>query len=136
MNCNPPNILIIRSVKTEIYKVEKFIKDIFSYHNFTDKCFNTVFLCISEATTNSIVHGNKEDHKKKVELNVDCKRNLIKVCITDEGDGFDTDSIPDPTEQKNLLKETGRGIHIIKTIAQNVCYNDKGNSISFEIFCK
>ncbi|HYQ56484.1 MAG TPA: ATP-binding protein, partial [Draconibacterium sp.] len=72
MNKQPPSILIIKSANTELSKVEKFIRAIFSYYNFSDKCFNAVYLCISEAITNSIVHGNKEDCRKKVELSVDC----------------------------------------------------------------
>ncbi|WP_319500283.1 ATP-binding protein [uncultured Draconibacterium sp.] len=136
MKNKPPNILVIRSVTTEIKKVEEFVKTIFNFHSMPEKCFNPVFLCISEATTNSIVHGNKEDHRKTVELNIDCKSHLIQVRVTDEGDGFDVDKVPDPTHKDNLLKETGRGLHIIKSIAQNVEYNDKGNSLSFEITCE
>ncbi|WP_163322717.1 ATP-binding protein [Draconibacterium mangrovi] len=136
MKNNPPNILVIRSVSTEIRRVEEFVKAIFNFHNMPEKCFNPVFLCISEATTNSIVHGNKEDHTKTVELNIDCKSHLIQVRVTDEGDGFDVEKVPDPTHEDNLLKETGRGLHIIKSIAQNVEFNDKGNSLSFEIICK
>ena len=59
----------------------------------------------------------RRDHKKKVELNVDCKHHLIQVQITDEGEGFDIEDIPDPTHKENILKETGRGIHIIKSIS-------------------
>ncbi|MDX8337811.1 ATP-binding protein [Draconibacterium sp. IB214405] len=136
MKSKPPNILILNSVSSELNRVESFIKELFDFHNFSQKCFNTVFLCISEAVTNSIVHGNKEDHQKKVELNVDCKRHLIMVQITDEGEGFDIENIPDPTHKDNILKETGRGIHIIKSIAQNVSFNNKGNSLRFEIVCE
>lgn len=136
MKNKPPNILVIRSVNTEIKRVDEFVKAIFNFHNILDTCFNPVFLCISEAITNSIVHGNKEDHRKTVELNIDCKSHLIKVRVTDEGEGFDVEKIPDPTHKDNLLKETGRGLHIIKSIAQNVEYNEKGNSLSFEIICE
>lgn len=136
MKNRPPNILVIRSISTEIKRVEEFVKAIFNFHDMPEKCFNPVFLCISEATTNSIVHGNKEDHGKTVELNIDCKSHLIQVRVTDEGEGFDVEKVPDPTHKDNLLKETGRGLHIIKSIAQNVEFNDKGNSLCFEITCE
>ncbi|QIA06533.1 ATP-binding protein [Draconibacterium halophilum] len=135
MKNKPTNILVIKSISTEINNVEKFVKAIFNYHNIPKSCFNPVFLCISEAMTNSIVHGNKEDHQKTVELNIDCKSHLIQVRVTDEGEGFDIEKVPDPTHTDNLLKETGRGLHIIKSIAQNVKFNSKGNSLSFEISC-
>lgn len=130
-----PNILVINSNKTELQRVEEFIRKVFSIYKFDDRCFNKVFLCISEATLNSIVHGNKGDQHKKVELNVDCKAHLISVIITDEGKGFDFRNLPNPTTKDHLLKESGRGIHIIKTIAKTISFNEKGNSLQFEIEC-
>ncbi|HYQ56630.1 MAG TPA: ATP-binding protein, partial [Draconibacterium sp.] len=65
-----------------------------------------------------------------------CITNLIKVKITDEGEGFDLEKVPDPTKCENILKETGRGLHIIKSFANCVRFNEKGNSLSFEMVCK
>lgn len=129
-------ILVIDSKYAELKRVEKFVKEVFSCYEFNKNFFNKVLLCISEATINSIVHGNKEDHRKKVELKIDCKKHLISVSITDEGEGFDVNSLPNPTSKENILKESGRGIHIIKTMADRVAFNSKGNSVQFEIECK
>ncbi len=133
---SPPNILIIKSKESELQRVEEFIHEVFAFYNLPQSCFNTVLLCISEATINSIVHGNKKDHRKKVELSVDCKTHLISVTITDEGDGFDFESVPDPTAKENIIKESGRGIHIIKAMAKTFSFNEKGNSLTFQIECK
>ncbi len=132
----PPSILVIRSHKSELQRVEKFVKDVFAYFEIPLKYYNKVLLTISEATINSIVHGNKSDLQKKVELDVDCKNHLISVRITDEGEGFNYETLPDPTKQENILKESGRGIHIIKSVAKSVSFNKKGNSVQFEIQCK
>lgn len=132
----PPNILVINSDKSELQRVEEFIKEVFSFYNFPLDCYNNVLLSISEATLNSIVHGNKSDRRKKVELDVDCKTHLISVKITDEGEGFDYETLPDPTKEENIRKESGRGIHIIKSVAKSVSFNEKGNSLQFEIECK
>lgn len=131
----PPNILVISSNKSELQRVEEFIREVFAFYNFPDTCFNKVLLCISEATINAIAHGNKGDRRKKVELSVDCKTHLITVKITDQGEGFDFRNLPDPTSKDNLLKESGRGIHIIKSMAKSVTFNEKGNSLSFQIEC-
>lgn len=130
-----PNILVISSKKSELQRVEEFIKEVFSFYDFPETCFNKVLLCISEATINAIAHGNKGDHRKQVELSVDCKTHLISIKITDEGDGFDFSSLPDPTSGENLLKESGRGIHIIKSLSKTFSFNDKGNSMEFQIEC-
>lgn len=132
----PPNILVINSDKSELKRVEEFIKEVFSFYDFPLEYYNNVLLSISEATLNSIVHGNKNDRRKKVELDVDCKTNLISVKITDEGEGFDYETLPDPTKKENILKESGRGIHIIKNVAKSISFNEKGNSLQFEIECK
>lgn len=131
----PPNILVIKSHKNELKRVEKFIRDIMSFYKFPSTYFGKVMLCISEATINSIVHGNKNISGKKVEVHVDCFKHMISVKITDEGEGFDHETVPDPTKEENLLKESGRGIHIIKSIANKVEFNPAGNSLQFQIEC-
>jgi len=127
--------LIISSKESELQRVEDFINEVFDFYKFPKTCFNKVLLCISEATINAIAHGNKGDKRKKVELSVDCKTHLISIKITDEGDGFDFSSLPDPTQKENLQKESGRGIHIIKSMAKTFSFNEKGNSLQFQIEC-
>lgn len=131
----PPNILIISSKESELQRVEEFIKEVFSFYSFPFTCFNKVLLCISEAIINAIAHGNKRDSNKKVELSVDCRTHLISITITDQGEGFDYNNLPDPTSSENLMKESGRGIHIIKNIAKTCSFNNKGNSLQFQIEC-
>ena len=129
-------ILNIDSKKSELKKVEGFLKEIFETHNLSDEHFNKVFLCVSEAIINSIVHGNKQNDRKKIGIRVLTKGQNIILQITDEGEGFDIKAIPDPTSKENLKKESGRGIHIIKTISETLEYNQKGNSVTFQIKCQ
>lgn len=131
-----PKILIIKSKQSELRRVEKFLREIFDLYKLSYKYFNNVFLCISEAVTNSIVHGNKGDSKKYVEIGVDCEIKTISVKITDEGEGFDFNELKDPTTKENIKKESGRGIHIIKSIADAFEFNETGNSLQFQIECK
>lgn len=136
MNKSLPHILLIKSSLYELSKVEKFLKDIFSYYNYPDECFKKVFLCTSEAVTNAIVHGNKNDVEKRVHLNLNCKKYQIIIKVSDEGNGFNPDKIPNPTLPENILKESGRGLHIMRNIANNVYFNEKGNCLYLEFKCK
>ncbi|MEN8115657.1 MAG: ATP-binding protein [Bacteroidota bacterium] len=131
----PTNILKISSNKTELKTVETFLSDYFSHYKFSESCFNKTFLCISEAVVNSIIHGNKNKHDKIVEIEINCKTHNILINITDEGDGFNFNEVANPTSSENIMKESGRGIHIIKNIAKAVKFNDKGNSLQFQIEC-
>ena len=131
-----PNILTIYSRKSELNKVEDFLKEIFEKYQLPEKNFNKVLLCVSEAIVNSIVHGHKHDENKVINIRVQPKQHDILFTITDEGEGFDITAVPDPTDSINLKRESGRGIHIIKSICDVLEYNEKGNSIQFLINCR
>lgn len=129
------NILVIDSKKSELKKVESFLKEIFAKYGLPIDHLNKVFLCVSEAVINSIEHGHKHDANKKIKVQVRLKNHDVSIIITDEGEGFDFKAIADPTEIHNLKKESGRGIHIIRSICDVLKYNEKGNSIQFQIKC-
>ena len=131
-----PNILVINSNQSELKRVETFLRDIFVTHNLPEINFNKVLLCVSEAIINSIVHGHKQKEEKKILITVINEENDINITVTDEGDGFDINSIPDPTSRSNIKNESGRGIHIIKSISDKLHFNDKGNSLQFQIKCR
>lgn len=136
MTNKSPKILVIKSNISELKNVEVFINEVFDAHHINRKNFNNVLLCISEAVINSIEHGNKNDAKKKVSIFVDCESELICVQVTDEGEGFDMHEIPDPMLKENVKKESGRGIHLIKALSEQIEYVNKSNSIQFKIKCK
>jgi len=132
----PPEVLIIKSDVSELKKVEIFLKDIFNEYNLEQKYFNKIYLCISEAVVNSIKHGNKNDLNKTISIVVNCDENELNILIEDEGNGFDLNTISDPTCKNNLKNESGRGIFIIKALTNKIEYNEKGNRIQFKINCK
>jgi hypothetical protein len=49
--------------------------------------------------------------------------------VTDEGEGFARDLVPDPTSDCRLLEPNGRGLLLINHIMDEVCYNNCGNSL-------
>lgn len=91
---------------------------------------------MSEAVINSIEHGNQNDRNKLVTIKITCEPSLIHVQIQDEGKGFNFSNIENPILTKNLKKESGRGIYIIKSLSDSLIYNEKGNEIQLKIECK
>lgn len=73
-----------------------------------------------EGATNAVVHGNKCQRSKKVRVLFERTRCGIVVSVVDEGEGFDPDRVPDPTDEANLMKESGRGIFIMKQVMDQV----------------
>jgi len=131
-----PYILQIKSRKSELAKVQAFLNKVFNFYKIPQKHFNNTFLCISEAILNSIAHGNKYDNSRSVNIHIDYCLQEIWVKIQDEGEGFDPDKLENPTLSKNIKRESGRGIHIIKSLAETVIFNSRGNCIQFKISCR
>jgi serine/threonine-protein kinase RsbW len=71
-------------------------------------------MAVRECAVNAVVHGNRYNKNKKVHLEVDRTPQGIVVLIGDEGEGFDVNSIADPLAPENLLKQSGRGILLIR----------------------
>lgn len=130
-----PKILVIKSDKSELKNVEEFLSDVFREYNLSLDNFNKILLCVSEAVVNSIEHGNQFDRKKYVTIQMDYIRNELHIEINDEGEGFDLNRIKDPTQMENIKMESGRGIHIIKSLSDSLQYNKKGNRLQLKIEC-
>lgn len=119
--------LIISSDLEQLEKVHEFIYSICQENQISDDDEFKINLAVSEAVSNSIIHGNRNEYEKNVEINFKLMDNEITISISDEGEGFDIESAPDPTTEENLLKESGRGIFLIKKYMHSV-YIDQNSS--------
>jgi serine/threonine-protein kinase RsbW len=77
-------------------------------------------MAIREAMVNAVVHGNKYSTHKKVHLTVWQEAGGLKVIVADEGNGFEMARVPDPLEEENLLKESGRGILLMQAFVDEL----------------
>ena len=82
-------------------------------------------MAVREAITNAMVHGNKEDETKTVELTLNCLGGALEIEVKDQGEGFDPASVPDPTEPPNILKTSGRGIFLMRTFMDDVQWSTR-----------
>lgn len=73
-------------------------------------------LAIHEIVSNAIVHGNKKNKKKWVMLKIERKEKKIKIEVLDQGKCKKIPKIEDPCCSKNLLKNHGRGLFIVKNL--------------------
>ena len=71
-------------------------------------------MAVREAAVNAVVHGNRYNAKKKVLLKVSRAPDRLTIVIADEGEGFEVNSIPDPLASENLLRQSGRGLLLIR----------------------
>jgi len=109
--------------------LEKLIEDLADKYSIADDTFANMMTCLNEVFINAIVHGNKLQADKKVIVNAEVDNKRIIWTVTDEGPGFDYNHIPDPTAPENLENLTGRGVFIIKQLADQCIFNAAGNEV-------
>jgi serine/threonine-protein kinase RsbW len=99
-----------------------------------DEKFYNMMIAITEAVNNAIVHGNKLDKEKCVDFAVEVCDRTLWVVVNDCGRGFDHENIADPRDPENLLKEGGRGVFIIKSLAEEVEFSttEKGTELKMK----
>ncbi len=124
--------LIIPSDRKEISKFENLLIEINNDFGMAMEKFINFQIAASEAIVNAIVHGNKQNPEKKVYVEVTTDDEKLEMKIRDEGDGFDVSKLPDPTDESNLYKESGRGVFIIRSLVDEfyIESNSKGTAMS------
>jgi serine/threonine-protein kinase RsbW len=83
----------------------------------------------SEALSNAIVRGNREDRAKWVDVRAELGPDVIRLEVTDEGPGFDPSAVPEPIRAEQLDEANGRGLFLIRKLVDAVEFNERGNSI-------
>ena len=114
--------------------IEKLVDEISLTSTFNSDIYANILVGVSEAVNNAIVHGNKCDPNKMVQIEYSTFSNSILFKVTDEGNGFDYYTISDPTLPDNIENESGRGIFLMNNLADEVIFNDKGNEVSLRFF--
>ena len=95
-------------------------------------CENTTFavkLALEEAMTNAFRHGNKCDPSKHIIVRYQVTTERIEIEINDEGEGFEPESVPDPTLPENIDRPHGRGIMLMRSYLDEVEYCKGGHAV-------
>jgi serine/threonine-protein kinase RsbW len=126
--------LRIPSIPENVRVVEQFIEELKEQLHINDDIYGNIMIAVTESVNNAIIHGNKSDHKKLVDLSMQIDDKKISFSIKDEGKGFNYNDLPDPTALENLLKPGGRGIFIIKHLADEVEFLSQGSQIKLTFY--
>lgn len=123
MGSNPRNI----------HRVERFLVRVNRAVKISEERFGTLLVVVTEAVNNAIIHGNKRDPRKQVLVTCTFQKGILVVKVKDEGEGFDPDRLPSPIHEDNLLRESGRGVFLMKQLMESVRYNKKGNEVTMRM---
>ena len=122
--------LRIESEINNLRAVEKAIDELSAELGIRQESYGKIMVSTMEAVNNAIIHGNKSDIKKVVEIEIRIRKKDLSITVADEGTGFSPDDIPDPTKPENIENITGRGVFLMSKLADNIKFNGKGNKVT------
>jgi serine/threonine-protein kinase RsbW len=122
--------LRIESKISSIRAVERAIDEATSELDISQDCYGKILVSTLEAVNNAIIHGNKLDPGKFVDIEIFNENDVIKIKISDQGNGFSPDKVPDPTIPENLQEINGRGVFLMSRLADRIEYNNLGNEVT------
>ena len=109
--------------------IERLIDEIRDNNAFDDECYGDVLIAMTEAVNNAIVHGNKLQDDKTVVVEYELQAGNLYFKITDQGAGFDFENVPDPTSPENIEKPNGRGVFLMRRLADECTFDDDGRIV-------
>src|ERR1700731_3178083 len=84
-------------------------------------------IALREALENAVIHGNHQDPRKQVYVTCRCEtEEEVSIIVRDEGHGFDSDALPDPTAPGAIESSHGRGIYLMKALMDEVHFENGG----------
>ena len=128
--------ILIESTIENIHKIEKIIDEVSEEAKINSEVYGKMLIATVEAVNNSIVHGNKEDESKTVKVEFLVEDDTISIFIEDEGPGFNFYNVPDPTTPENIENIHGRGVYLMKHLADDVIFHGKGNRVEIKFNLK
>lgn len=129
MNFTAQEELRISSSIENLSLVEDHVDNVCKKNNISEDHYGNIIIAITEAVNNAITHGNNKDSNKNVTLRLALGDNELSCEIADEGNGFDFENLPDPTAPENIEMEHGRGVFLMKALADNIEFENNGSLV-------
>lgn len=123
--------IVIKSTIEEINKIEQFVEEILKVNKVSEESYGNILISVLEGVNNAINHGNGGDESKDVEISYyisENKKNIV-FKIKDQGPGFEYNNLPDPTAPENIEKLGGRGVFLMKQLADMVIFENNGATV-------
>jgi len=113
-------MLTIRSSPDQLRVVDEWTERVAREVGFSESAISDLAICVTEAVNNAIIHAHRSDARKVIVIYFEREAGGLQVRVLDEGKGFSHRGLPDPTLPENLLKDGGRGIHVMRHLMDRV----------------
>ena len=108
--------LIMDSTLESADRAERAALEAAQNYGLQEDTVDQIGLAVHEIATNAVIHGNRSKVHKRVLATILRTREALKIIISDEGDGFDPDSLRDPLSPQGLSEGSGRGVFLARSI--------------------
>ena len=110
----------LESTLESVNKAEEAADQMAARAGFSEEERQRISMSVREAMVNAVLHGNRYDPAKKVDVAYEQNGKKLSITIRDQGTGIDEAKIPDPLAPENLLKQSGRGIFLMRAFMDEV----------------
>lgn len=121
--------LTLTSDPKNVSEVEPFVHGLAKQYQLGPDISGNIQLCLTEAVTNAMLHGNCCDCTKVVSISLRRQKDELSIRVSDEGHGFNPDRVPDPTSPERLEECGGRGIFLMKQLADECRFMRGGATV-------
>lgn len=122
----------ITSKAENIVKVEEMIDAVCSDFKINEDYYGNILVALTEAVNNAIYHGNQSNPQKHIEISFKASPDLVSFVIKDEGAGFGFSNLADPTDPENIEKPNGRGVFLMRNLADKVSFEENGSKVTLD----
>lgn len=124
----------VPALTENIRMIESFIDNARDKFRLDDDIYGNIMIAVTEAVNNAIKHGSQGDSSRNVNLSLLVDGTTLKFRVEDGGSGFDFHHLPDPTAPENIEKPGGRGIFLMKHLADDVKFLDGGRVVELSFY--
>ncbi|MFQ6008386.1 MAG: ATP-binding protein [Candidatus Zixiibacteriota bacterium] len=114
------NTITIPSQEKFLVTVDEFVERFLKRHVSDESVIADIAISVSELVINAITHAGGNSPDKLIVVEIGKTNSEVKISVSDQGHGFNPNEIDDPLADENLLKETGRGIFIVRSLMDTV----------------
>lgn len=133
MNKSTKSVMLrLPSNPRNVCQVENFVQRIVEKYRISPDVYGNILISLTEAVNNAIIHGNRKDESKTVQIQLSKDQGHLAIRVSDEGRGFDYSSIPDPTAPENLTKCGGRGVFLMQQLSDRIHFHDNGRTVEMQ----
>ena len=105
---------LLESTLESVDAAEDLVLQVAQEAGFEEEHLHKIGMAVREAMVNAVVHGNRYNLRKRVHLKVSIVDERLMIVIADEGEGYEPKELPDPLAEENLLRQSGRGLLLIR----------------------